>query len=86
LQQAEFFVQFSKEAKQYQQQKAKQSSQLRTQQLTDFVKELYRVYLKITNPTEQQLDSYVQSLLTSQRSLQEVEGMIVQECVDTLFL
>jgi len=71
--QAELFVKFSKEAKAYQKTKEKNKESERVAKVKEYVKELYRVFLKDYTPTEDDIKSYAESILRSERTLQDVE-------------
>jgi hypothetical protein len=60
LTQAEYFVKFSKEAKNYQKTKEKE----KISKTYEYIKELYRVFLQNDNPDSSEVDTYVNDLLT----------------------
>jgi len=76
LTQAEFFVKFSKEAKAYAKVVEKNKEQKKIQQIQEYVKELFRVYLKKINPTTDEVSDYAASILDGSRTLQDVEDEI----------
>lgn len=45
----------------------------RQQQIVEYVKELFRVYAKNPNPSEEEMKEYTDALLNKTRSFQEVE-------------
>eukprot|EP00027_Filamoeba_sp_ATCC50430_P018928 CAMPEP_0168564122 /NCGR_PEP_ID=MMETSP0413-20121227/13060_1 /TAXON_ID=136452 /ORGANISM="Filamoeba nolandi, Strain NC-AS-23-1" /LENGTH=239 /DNA_ID=CAMNT_0008595739 /DNA_START=1 /DNA_END=720 /DNA_ORIENTATION=- len=73
LQQAEFAVKFSKEAKNYQKTQAQRKQTEQIEQVTDYVRELFRVYLKKIDPPKEELDDWVQQILDGSRTLQDTE-------------
>lgn len=48
----------------------------RVNKMTEYIKELFRVYLKVTSPPEEELKEYMNSLLNGERTLQDVEGKV----------
>jgi len=71
LQQTEYFVKFSKEAKAFQKSKQNQEAD-RAAKTREFVTELCRVYLK-QKPDAPNVDEYVRAIVEGERTLQEVE-------------
>jgi len=73
LTQAEFFVKFSKEAKAYQKTQEKLKETKKTTQMNEYVRELYRVFLKNPNPTNEEVKQYVDLILNGSQTLQDIE-------------
>jgi hypothetical protein len=76
LTQAEFFVKFSKEAKAYAQTKQKKDAEDKVTKVYDFVKELFRVYLKNQVPSQDDVKQFADLILDGSSTLQEVEDEI----------
>jgi hypothetical protein len=51
-------VKFSKEAKAFQEKQQKKSQQDQMKKIDEFVRELYRVYMKELNPTQDEIQKY----------------------------
>jgi len=72
LTQTEFFVKFSKEAKSYAVKRKDKEEQDKIDKVSQYVVELFRVYLKRI-PTDEEKKSHVDAILTGERNLQDTE-------------
>jgi len=73
IQQAEYFVRFSKEAKAYQKNKKLQQEKERNDRVWEYVKELFRVFLKKKDPSTEEMSVHVNAILQGKQTLQETE-------------
>eukprot|EP01118_Nematostelium_gracile_P003043 TRINITY_DN13488_c0_g1_i1.p1 TRINITY_DN13488_c0_g1~~TRINITY_DN13488_c0_g1_i1.p1 ORF type:complete len:215 (-),score=56.20 TRINITY_DN13488_c0_g1_i1:34-678(-) len=71
--QAEYHVKFSKEAKEYEKKKKVNEEMDKRDKLTQYVTELYRVYVKNLHPTQEEIAQFLDPLLTGETTLQSVE-------------
>jgi len=51
----------------------KNKEKQKRQQISDYVKELYRVYMKNSNPTAEELQQYTDCISDGSQTLQDIE-------------
>lgn len=74
LQQTEYSVAFSKEAKEYAKTKKEAEKHQRNKMVIDFIKELYRVYLKNANPSDAEIEKFAIPIIESKMTLEDAEN------------
>ena len=73
FQQAEYFVKFSKEAKEHTKKIQTEKEKQHQQQVVEFVKELYRVFVQNNHPTDDEIVFYAKPILDGKMTLNDVE-------------
>jgi len=71
--QAEYFVKLSKEAREFEKKKKIQAEQEKNAKIREYIQELFRVYLKQQQVSEEEITQYVDPLLKGETTLQSIE-------------